>query len=46
QDYYWTFAYATYVADPNTQDMTAQLVPTILLWLTIDMLGAAETHIH
>lgn len=46
QDYYWTFAYATYVADPNTQDMTAQLVPTILLWLTVDMLGAAEHHIH
>ena len=46
QDYYWTFAYSTYVADPNTTDMAAQLVPQILLWMMIDMLGAAEHHIH
>ncbi len=46
QNYYWTFAYSTYVADPNTQDFTAQLVPGVLLWLTVDMLGAAEFHIH
>ncbi|MBK9538827.1 MAG: DUF1800 domain-containing protein [Flavobacteriales bacterium] len=46
QDYYWTFAYSTYVADPNTTDMTAQLVPQILLWMFLDMVSAAEHHIH
>ncbi|MBL0045706.1 MAG: DUF1800 domain-containing protein [Flavobacteriales bacterium] len=41
-DDYWSVAYATYVADPNTTDMTAQLVPDILHWLVGDMQQAAE----
>ena len=32
--------------DPNTTDMTAQLVPSLLLWLFLDMAGAAETQLH
>ncbi|MCB0771144.1 MAG: DUF1800 domain-containing protein, partial [Flavobacteriales bacterium] len=36
-DIYWTDAYELYVADPDTTDMTAQLVPQILLWLFMDM---------
>jgi hypothetical protein len=36
-DSYWSDAYELYVADPNTTDMTAQLVPTMLLWLFLDM---------
>ncbi|MCB0786288.1 MAG: DUF1800 domain-containing protein [Flavobacteriales bacterium] len=44
-DTYWTFAYNTYVADPNTTDLTAQLVPFILLSLFLDMQGAAEHHL-
>lgn len=45
-DYYWSDAYTTYVADPNTTDPAAQLVPTILLLLFLDMQGAAEHHLH
>ncbi len=45
-DVYWTDAYELYVADPGTTNMTAQLVPSILLWLTGDMVGAAETQLH
>lgn len=45
-DYYWTEAYFTYVQDPNTTDPTAQLVPTLLLLLFIDMVQAAENHLH
>lgn len=45
-DVYWTDAYEIYAADPNTTDMTAQLVPSILLWLLLDMAGAAETQMH
>jgi hypothetical protein len=41
-DAYWTSAYVTYVADPNTMDPVAQLVPTLLAGLFIDMQGAAE----
>ncbi len=44
-DDYWSLAYATYVADPNTPDMTAQLVPDILKWLIGDMQQAAEHHL-
>ncbi len=45
-DVYWTDAYELYVADPNTTDMTAQLVPSMLLYLFIDMAKAAETQMH
>lgn len=41
-DAYWTSAYVTYVADPNTPDPVAQLVPTLLAALFVDMQGAAE----
>lgn len=45
-DLYWTDAYDIYAADPNTTNMTAQLVPAILLWLYGEMVQAAEIHIH
>lgn len=45
-DVYWTDAYEIYVADPGTTNMTAQLVPSILLWMFADMCGAAETQMH
>ena len=45
-DFYWSDAYELYVNDPNTTDMTAQLVPSLLLWLFLDMAGAAETQLH
>jgi hypothetical protein len=45
-DVYWSDAYEIYVMDPGTTNMTAQLVPTLLLWLFIDMAGAAETQMH
>ncbi|MEZ4740200.1 MAG: DUF1800 domain-containing protein [Flavobacteriales bacterium] len=45
-DIYWTDAYELYVADPNTTNMTAQLVPQILLWLFMDMSKAGETQLH
>ena len=41
-DSYWTSAYLTYVADPNTTDPVAQLVPLLLAGLFVDMQGAAE----
>ena len=44
-DQYWTDAYETYLADPNTTDMTAQLVPDILHWLIGNMQQAAEHHL-
>lgn len=44
-DVYWTEAYEAYIADPNTTNMTAQLVPEILRWLIGDMQKAAERHI-
>ncbi len=44
-DDYWMSAYTTYVADPNTTDMAAQLVPTLLTLLLLDMQGAAEHHL-
>lgn len=45
-DFYWSDAYELYVNDPNTTDMTAQMVPNLLLWLFLDMAGAAETQLH
>lgn len=45
-DFYWSDAYEIYVLDPNTTDMTAQLVPFMLLSLFLDMSGAAETQLH
>jgi uncharacterized protein (DUF1800 family) len=45
-DIYWSDAYELYVQDPNTPDMTAQLVPNILLLLFVDMVQAAENHLH
>jgi Protein of unknown function (DUF1800) len=45
-DHYWTDAYEAYVADPDTDDPEAQMVPTILRTLFADMLGAAEHHLH
>ncbi|HMC96542.1 MAG TPA: DUF1800 family protein, partial [Flavobacteriales bacterium] len=45
-DSYWSDAYELYVMDPNTTDMTAQLVPFMLLSLFLDMSGAAETQLH
>jgi len=45
-DHYWTDAYEAYVADPNTTDMTARLVPDMLLGLFLNMAGAAEIHQH
>ncbi|MDQ3100935.1 MAG: DUF1800 domain-containing protein [Bacteroidota bacterium] len=45
-DVYWSDAYELYIADPTTTNMTAQLVPSILLWLLIDITGAAETQLH
>ncbi|MEO8591061.1 MAG: DUF1800 domain-containing protein [Flavobacteriales bacterium] len=45
-DFYWSDAYEIYVLDPNTTDMTAQLVPFMLLTLFLDMCGAAETQMH
>ncbi len=44
-DIYWTDAYELYIADPNTTNMTAQLVPAILKWLIGDMQRAAERHL-
>lgn len=45
-DIYWSDAYDLYAADPNTTNMTAQLVPTILLWMYGEMAQAAEIHLH
>jgi uncharacterized protein (DUF1800 family) len=45
-DFYWSDAYELYVQDPNTTDQTAMLVPNILLALFVDMLQAAENHLH
>ena len=45
-DFYWSDAYEIYVQDPNTTDQTAMLVPNILLALFVDMVQAAENHLH
>lgn len=44
-NYYWSNAYNEYVTNPNTTDLAAQLVPTILLALLLDLQGAAEHHL-
>lgn len=44
-DLYWTAAYTTYVADPNTTDPAAQMVPNMLLSLFLTMQGAAEAQL-
>lgn len=44
-DHYWSDAYEIYINDPNTTNMTAQLVPTMLLGLFNDMRGAGEVHL-
>ena len=44
-NFYWTLAYDEYIADPSTTDSAAQLVPTILITLILDMQGAAEHHL-
>jgi hypothetical protein len=44
-DHYWSDAYGLYVSDPDTPDATAQLVPTLLLLLFVDMVQAAEHHL-
>ncbi|MDX9751417.1 MAG: DUF1800 domain-containing protein [Flavobacteriales bacterium] len=44
-DHYWSDAYELYVNDPQTTDMTAQLVPLILRWLFNDLRGAGETQL-
>ena len=44
-DLYWTVAYATYIADPNTQDPAAQMVPGMLTSLFLAMQGAAEAQL-
>ncbi len=45
-DFYWSDAYEIYVQDPGTTNQTAMLVPNILLALFVDMLQAAENHLH
>lgn len=45
-DHYWTDAYELYVMDPETTDLTAQLVPFLLTALFADMVQAAEQHLH
>lgn len=45
-DSYWSDVYELYVLDPNTTDMNAQLVPSMLLYLFLDMAKAAETQMH
>jgi hypothetical protein len=44
-DYYWTDAFETYVADPNTNDPNANKVPVILRDLIVFMQSAAEYHL-
>lgn len=44
-DVYWSDAYELYVLDPNTTNMTAQLVPNMLLGLFNDLRGAGEIHL-
>jgi len=41
-DQYWGDAYQAYVQNPDTMDVAAQLVPSLLMGLFLDMQGAAE----
>jgi len=42
-DIYWTDPYDLYIADPNTTNMTAQLVPNLIVFLFLDLATAGET---
>lgn len=42
-DIYWTEPYDLIVADPNTNDPTALMVPNLINYLLLDMAKAAET---
>lgn len=44
-DLYWTVAYTTYIADPNTTDPAAQMVPGMLTTLFLAIQGAAEAQL-
>jgi hypothetical protein len=44
-DLYWTMAYTTYIADPNTTDPAAQTVPFKLISLFLTLQGAAEAQL-
>lgn len=44
-DVYWSEAYDLRVADPNTSDQTAQMVPSLINFLMLDMAKAAETQL-
>ncbi len=44
-DVYWTEPYDLYVANPNTTDQTAQMVPNLINFLMLDMAKAAETQL-
>ena len=44
-DIYWSDAYEIYIADPNTTNQTAQMVPTLLLYTFLDLSGSAEIQI-
>lgn len=45
-DIYWTDAYELYVADPNTTNQTAQMVPNLFKFMLLDMAKAAETQMY
>ncbi|MBL7950786.1 MAG: DUF1800 family protein [Flavobacteriales bacterium] len=42
-DVYWTEAYELRVADPNTTNQTAQMVPSLINFLLLDMAKAGES---
>lgn len=44
-DTYWSDAYEIYVADPNTTNQTAQMVPNLLTFMLLDMAKAGETQV-
>jgi uncharacterized protein (DUF1800 family) len=44
-DAYWTEAYQLRAADPNTTNQTAQMVPSLINFLLLDMAKAAETQL-
>lgn len=44
-DYYWTDAFDTYIANPNTTDPEGKRVPTMLRDLFVYMQSAAEFHL-
>lgn len=44
-DVYWSDAYNLYVADPNTTNQTAQMVPNLINFLLLDMAKAGESQL-